>query len=155
MLRTLMVGLLAVAPTVWTASPASASSIITCTRGTAPQISGPSSPGTHTENGYFTCNVNPMTNGVTSMTQNLAAQYTGTEWPCTTFPINLSTAYQQQSAAWTASGNLDCYGTYRPTETLTLNGTFTYGSVAGCGRTSSTQVQCSWVGPTYAIPRPV
>lgn len=49
-----------------------------------------------------------MTNGVTSMTQNLDVQYTGTDHPCTTFPINLTTSYQQQSAAWTATGNLDC-----------------------------------------------
>jgi len=153
--RVLMVGLLVVVPGVGVSSPAAASSIITCTRGTAPQISGPSYPGNHTENGYFTCNVNPMANGVTSMTQNLAARYTGTDWPCTTYPINHTTSYQQQSAAWTAVGNLDCYGTYEPTETLVLNGTFSFGSVPGCGRTSATRVQCTWTGPTYGIPRQV
>lgn len=151
--RALTVGLLILVTSVAAPSPASAAAIITCTRGTAPQISGPSSPGDHTENGYFTCNVNPMANGVTSMSQNLSAQYTGTDWPCTTFPINYNTTYQQQSAAWTAVGNLDCYGTYQPTETLILNGNFSYGSVAGCGRSSATQVKCTWTGPTYGIPR--
>lgn len=40
---------------------------------------------------------------------------------------------------------------YRPYETLTISGSFSYGSVSGCGRISSSQVRCQWFGQLKQI----
>jgi hypothetical protein len=73
-------------------SPALAASTITCNPGSAPQISGSTtSTGTHTENAYFTCNVDPASNGVTGMSEVLRAEYLGTAYGCNPAPITSHT----------------------------------------------------------------
>jgi hypothetical protein len=125
-----------------------AAPVLACNSGSAPQMRDGGRADWYTMNGYLTCNVDPRSAGVTSITRELG-YYSSTLGYYVS--MGAESASVQQTQAWSKSKYLYTRDTYTPRETVTLRGSFSYYAVPGCGRVDSATVRCVWNGPQYNI----
>lgn len=138
---------------VVTAVPVRAASIIEC----QPVFGAPSlnaienDPSRNARTYYYhSCNVDPGANGVVTMyevTGLIRESGQGNQYVRESDRPQQSVAFNKD---WVVPE-----GIYRPFAALYLSGTFTYGSVGGCGRlfSGSNTVRCEWLGIAKYVPK--
>jgi hypothetical protein len=147
-MRRFLVVLAALAVVTAPVPVASAAPTLACNSGSAPQMRDGGRADWYTMNGYLTCNVDPRTAGVTSITRELGYHSVALGKYVS---LGVQQASVQQTQAWSRSKYLYTWDTYTPRETVTLRGSFRYYAVPGCGRVDSSTVRCVWKGPQYKI----
>jgi hypothetical protein len=162
LIRVVLVGIVVFLSLGMVAIPAArAAVILTCGSGTAPSIASIASDAANAHY-YYSCNVPPSQAGVAFVEEDMQLQRSdGTvlyHW--------VDRPASQQSAAtkieWCDKNHQWCYqnadnssligvgpGTYRAHEELILQGSFSYGSVPGCGRADPNTIVCTWASATW------
>ncbi len=130
------------------APPVSAQTAMTCSpSGGAPIIGGSS-----TMTAYYSHRCNYIPSGVSSMGQHINIQVQGdcigTNGSNGTL-VQAERNYRQTGVDFTVSGSRGSSECYQPYMLYGINGSFSYGSVPGCGRESSTSVTCQYYGAIF------
>jgi hypothetical protein len=126
-------GLFATALTVATPSPASAASIVCNKFGGAPIVGG--SAGVVT--GYYSHSCNSLV-GVSQMQESLVIFRDG-------LVVSSSARFLiQKRVDFSRTVSVPPHGTFKAVMHLDLYGSFSYGSVPGCGRVAPGHVSCDW-----------
>ncbi len=126
----------------------SAQTAMTC----SPSGGAPIMGGSSTMTAYYSHRCNYIPSGVSSMGQHIDIQIQGdcigTNGSDGTL-VQANRFYRQTGVDFTVSDSRGSSECYQPYMFYSIDGSFSYGSLPGCGRQTSTSVSCQYHGAIY------
>lgn len=134
-------------------SPATAAPIIECDRADSNHpnfyetTTAPEAERDYTEFFFLSCNVSPTQAGVSNINITLGSIWMDKGQRMSGATHGGTSQHRYEEMGWAVEGK----PTLKPYAEVYLVGTFTYGSVPGCGRVSDLVVRCYWEGPSKRL----